>query len=147
MFPCLPWFPSFLLLYLSCAGFCQLPFRLRFFLLISIFVSSRCIYCQASAFPRVMFFPAANSSPSFLHFSLALSFSRLVVLERSQNESKKRQNSRQACCRHVFFQHQQSTSTTTRTTMTSASATCQSTPLYLCMGTGYGLFMKYFTYV
>jgi hypothetical protein len=46
-----------------------------------------------------------------------------------------------------FFQHQQSTSTTTRTTMTSASATCQSTPLYLCMGTGYGLFMKYFTYV
>ena len=103
MFPCLPWFPSFLLLYLSCAGFCQLSFRLCFFLLISIFVSSRCILSSICFSSCHVLSGCGFFSILFAFFMWRFHFPVWSFWNEAKTKAKKG-------------------NTTTRTTMTSASA-------------------------
>ena len=97
----------FLLSCLSCDGFCRIPFRLRFFLLISsylflFFLMLHVHFCQASASP-LWFLSACKlySLSSFLHlfaFSSGGSLFRLVLRSgtKPKRREKRRQNSRQA---------------------------------------------------
>ena len=88
----------FLLSCLSCDGFCRIPFRLRFFLLISSYLFLFFLMLHVHFFKLLLlpcdFFPPASCilyHPFciFLHFHLAVRFSVwFCVLERSQNEGK-----------------------------------------------------------
>ena len=106
VFPCLPLFP-FLLSCLSCDGFCCLSAFVSFsesclFFSYLVFppAALHFRFCQASAFPPVIFFPPASC---ILHHPFCMFLRRFCfplwfcVLERSQNEGKNQsQNSRQA---------------------------------------------------
>ena len=114
----------FLFSCLSCVSFCWLPFRLRFFLLIPFVFflscfSSCCIYILSS-----FCFPPA-SILFIRRFRFPVWF---CVLERSQNEGKKRrQNSRQAAW-HELGQEQANLlphpATTATTTIATGGPSC-----------------------
>ena len=96
----------FLLSCLSCDSFCCLPFRLRFFLLIPVFLFLYILFFLLLHlhFVKLLLFllwflsACKCSSSSFLHFHPAVSFSRLVLRSgtKPKRRQKWRQNSREA---------------------------------------------------
>ena len=85
--------------HVSCDGFCWIPFRPRFFLLISFFLFLSCFspaafaFCQVSAFPPVVSFRLQIVFMFFFHFHPVVSFFRLVL--RVGTKPKRRQTRRQ----------------------------------------------------